>query len=255
MKFGFLSSQLLLLCLFFTSGSKASEPLVFYAVDYPPYLIVDLEKNTISGVDIEVVRAAFSEMGQPVTFKVLPWKRILKLMKAGEIAGTMSCSIRQSRKSFMYFSDPISAPRQVAITLKSTDTTEISKLDDLKHFSVVAVDGWGVQTQLKDANIPHDLTKDLRSGLISIAYRGIDVFYGPENPVFYQAKSMGLFKDIKATYLDDVGPLHLHLCVSQNYPHSSEIIKTFNQGLRKIKNNGHYQKIRAKYFGYSESTL
>jgi len=236
-------------------GANDNHPFVFYVVDYPPYIITHTNGH-IDGIDVEVIREAFASVHQAVEFKVLPWNRILKLMKVGDIIGTVSCSKRESRMAYMLFSDVISSSRQAVITLEDMNTHFIRKLNDLKMYSVVAVNGWGVQSQLEKRHIPHVLTRDLSTGLVNIVYRGIDGFYGPEKPIFYQAHRMGLLNQIKSTYLMDVPPLKLHLCVSKKYPDSQSIIKKFNEGFALIKKNGRYQQIRVDYFkpsrrGYS----
>lgn len=244
---GWLSGSVLLFSCMMSLSCFSQDELVFYAVNYPPYLLVN-DRNQVSGMDVDVVSAAFDVVGQPVEFDVLPWKRIMKLMKNGEIAGSMSCSQRKSRLEYMLFSEPVSITRQAAITHKEMDTSSIHKLADLKRYSVTTIQGWGSETKLIKQGIPHTVTKDLRSSLVSVLYRGVDVFYGPEFPTRYRAKNMGEKPHIKATYLEDIPSHNLHLCVSKAYPNSAEIVRSFNQGLAVIKQNGTYQRIQDKYF-------
>lgn len=248
MELNHLKYGLLFLGLILFSGSVLSkEGLVFYVVDYPPYMIVN-EKNEVSGMDVDVVSAAFKESGQSVAFGVLPWKRVMKLMQVGEIAGGLSCSKRKGRETFMLFSDYISETRQAAITRNGMDTSKIKNLDDLKSHSVTTVSGWGTENMLRDRQIDYVESKDIRSGLVNVLHRGVDVLYGPEIPAKHSAKMMGDNTSIKATYLDDIPSNKLHLCISKGYPNSEEILESFNNGLAIIKQNGKYQEIQATYF-------
>ena len=237
---------LLIFCLI-SMPVSSKEALTFYVVNYHPYMIVS-DKNEISGMDVDVVSAAFKESGQSVNFDVLPWKRIMKLMQRGEVAGGLSCSKRKGRESYMLFSDHISFTRQAAITKISTDTSKIKQLADLKNYSVTTVSGWGTADQLKKHNIDYIATQNMRSGLISVLHRDIDVFYGPEIPSMYRAKKMGEQGSIKATYMDNVAANELHLCISKTYPNSQDILESFNHGLNTIKMNGKYKEIQAQYF-------
>ena len=246
MKHHFRLIQLLIISLF-SVHVYAAHPLVFYVVDYPPYIIVK-EGKVVTGVDVDVVKAAYSAVGQDVEFRVLPWKRILKLMEAGEIAGTVSCSVREPRKRYMWFSEPISQSRVAAASIKDRGIHGIRVLEDLKNYSVVAVGGWGIQSQLITQGIEHATTKDFRTGLISIIYRGMDVFYTHEIPTLNQALKMHVEDKITMTYIDDVPPIVLHLCVSQRYPASQSIVDKFNRGLALIKKSGTFGEIQSHYF-------
>ncbi|UGA57687.1 substrate-binding periplasmic protein [Vibrio sp. VB16] len=226
---------------------SAKDALVFYVVNYPPYMIIN-DKNEISGMDVDVVSAAFKESGQLVDFETLPWKRIMKSMQAGEIAGGLSCSKRKGRESYMLFSEYISETRQAAITLKSMDTSQIKHLDNFKNYSVTTVSSWGTANQLRMNKIDYVNSNDIRSGLVNVLHRGVDILYGPEIPAMHDAKNMGEVDNIKATYLEDVTSNKLHLCISKGYPHSDDILDEFNRGLKIIKQNGTYKDIQAKYF-------
>lgn len=231
----------------FSSLVSSQEPLTFYVVHYPPYMIVNNE-NEITGMDVEVVSAAFRESGQPVIFEVMPWKRVMKLMQVGEVAGGLSCSKRKGREEYMLFSDYISTTRQAAITRKNTNTEHLTSLHSLRNYSVTTISGWGTTNQLNANDVKYLPSKDMRSALVSVLHRGVDVFYGPEIPTMHIAKKMNAKDDLKVTYMDDVVANKLHLCISQFYPNSDKILATFNRGLRKIKQNGEYEKIQRKYF-------
>ncbi|MGX9417831.1 transporter substrate-binding domain-containing protein [Vibrio sp. RC27] len=237
----------LLIFLLFSSLVSSQEPLTFYVVDYPPYMIINTE-NEISGMDIDVVTAAFRESGQTVAFEVLPWKRVMKLMKVGEVAGTLSCSKREGREQYMLFSDFISTTRQAAISRKDTNVNRIKSLIDLSNYSVTTIDGWGTTNQLSAHHVDYTPSKDVRSALIRVLHRGVDVFYGPEIPTLHTAKKMNEEDNLKVTYIDDVASNELHLCLSRFYPQSENILSMFNHGLRIIKQNGKYQQLRGKYF-------
>ncbi|USD67331.1 transporter substrate-binding domain-containing protein [Vibrio sp. SCSIO 43136] len=240
--------KIILFFIFIFSGLvSAQEPLTFYVVHYPPYMIVNSD-NEISGMDVEVVAAAFQESGQEVKFDVLPWKRVMKLMQVGEVAGGLSCSKRKGREKYMLFSEYISTTRQTAITRKETQTEPINNLNDLAGYSVTTIAGWGATNKLEAHGIEYLPSKDMRSALVSVLHRGVDVFYGPEIPTMHIAKKMQSQENLKVTYIEDVASISLHLCVSKPYPNSEQIVTSFNRGLQAIKQNGTYETIQRKYF-------
>ena len=105
------------------SGLLTSQPVLaisdvtFYVVDFRPHIMVK-ENEPIEGADVSVVKRAFAEVGITVHLETLPWNRIIKLMRFGDIAGTLSCSKRDYRQNYILFSDPISYIEPIAISKK-----------------------------------------------------------------------------------------------------------------------------------------
>jgi len=243
-----LSGLLFPLCLVISLSAAAEvEPLTFSVVDYPPYLIVSDDGTSATGMDVEITQAAFSAVGIKADVNVLPWKRIVKLMELGSIPGTLSCSKRADRLPYMLFSDELSYVNRVAISRNDFDAGSINTIDDLSRFSVVTVDGWGMQKQLVKHNIVHQTTPDLEGAIKAIRYRDIDILYVAEFPALHYAKKFGVHQDLKVKYIGTEPKLPLHLCVSKKYPNSQEIVDKFNNGLHKIKSDGTYLEIQSKY--------
>ena len=101
----FLALTTLLILLYSSYGhSQQQEAVELYAVHYPPYMIVD-PNGMISGIDVEVTKASFAAVNEPVRIVSAPWKRILKSLKFGYIAGSLTCSIREDRLSYLNYSE------------------------------------------------------------------------------------------------------------------------------------------------------
>ena len=220
--------------------------LQFYVVDFPPYIIAP-DEGDIHGIGIETTQAAFAKVGIETTFSLLPWKRIMKSMEHGSALGTVSCSRRPERSHYMLFSDELTISTRVAVSRKEIDTSGIQDLQDLRNYSVVSVEDWGMEQQLTAEAIPHEVTPTLESGIVAIRYRNIDILYASAYPSLHYAKNLGVRKDIKITPIASEPSVPLYLCLSKQYPESRTILEKFNTGLRMIKQDGTYQAIRAKY--------
>lgn len=243
-----LRSALFIFFLFLLNGpAKAQEALTFYVVDYPPYLIAPDKDTSVSGVDVELVRAALQQENIAVDFKWLPWKRIVKSMKEGRIAGTVSCSKREARLKFMYFSTPISYVARAIITKQDLDISNVRVISDLHNYKVVTVDSWGMQKELDQQSVENQSAPDLESALKAVRYRSMDMLYMAEYPALFYVKELGLEDSLKVTVLEGEEKLPLHLCISQKYPNAKKIQEAMNKGFNKLKANGLYDKIRAKY--------
>lgn len=231
----------------FTGSAYAEEDLTFYVVNYPPYILAEDEMSEVKGVDIDVTRAAFVSQGVQVQFQVMPWSRVIKSMKQGLIAGTVSCSQRPGREDYMLFSDSLSSVTRSLVSKKSLDTSHIHSLADTANFSIVSVEGWGMQKQLVSLNLDHQTAPDIASAIKAVRYRNVDLLYMAEYPALYYIKQLGVGLDLKATPIPNEEPLPLHLCISQHYPNAEAILKTMNDGLLHIKESGEYDQIRSYY--------
>lgn len=224
----------------------ANQTIKLYTVDYPPYTMID-DKGAISGIDVEVTQAAFAAVGINADIQTAPWKRILKSIRHGRMAGTVTCSKRAGRDQFILFSDVLSEANQSAVMRLERADDDIVSFDDLSKVSVSVVDGWGIQKELQHAGIAHSVVPDVDSGIRSLIYRNIDVFYNAGLVTNYRARQLGLQDKIKIKRLKGKQSTQYHLCLSRSYPDAELLLEKFNEGLRLIKNNGRYQAIYDRY--------
>ncbi len=245
----FFKSQITLLafltCLSFLSIAEESQVELF-TVDYPPHTIIDPQK-VISGIDVEVTLAAFAAVGVDVKISIAPWKRIEKNLKHGRIAGSLSCSKRASRVDFIIYSDQLSETHQIAVMAANAKTDKLKNFTDLNNFQVTVVEGWGIEQELTSSQIEHSTTPDIDSGMRSVVYRDVDVFYNGELASFYYARQMNLQDKIIIHRFADKASTPLYLCLSASYPGNVHLLEQFNTGLRSIKASGEFDAIYKKY--------
>lgn len=221
-------------------------PIELFVVHYPPYEIID-PAGVISGIDVEVARKAFEAVEIPIVVKTAPWKRILKNIEYGRIAGTITCSQRPGRDTYIHYSDPISNAQQVFFSAVDTPISSLKNFSDIANYTVTVVDGWGIQKELEYAGIDHLPTLDVSSGINAIVYRDVEFFYNGFLTTQYQARVMGLENKIKATFLEDRGKTDFHICFSKAYPEYKLLTQRFNEGLKLIKSNGVFDEIYQRY--------
>ncbi|WP_286238769.1 substrate-binding periplasmic protein [Neptuniibacter halophilus] len=223
-----------------------SDKVELYTVNYPPYTIID-EAGNISGIDVEVTKAAFAAVGIDAIIKTEPWKRIYKNVTHGRVAGVLSCSRRPDREAIILFSDPTSEATQVAIAATETDLSELQVFADLKKFSVTSVEGWGIEKELTRAGIEHTTTPDPEGSLRAVVFRDLDIYYSGRLTTLYLARQMGLADKIKVKTFTDKQSTDFHLCLSKQFPGSESLRETFNRGLKMIRENGQFQSIYDRY--------
>lgn len=243
-----LALVVLTILLFFPQPLRAATPaqLLFYAVDYPPFIIVSPD-GSITGKDIETIQAAYAAMDIQVDFATAPWKRILKGMQHGSIVGTSTCSRRPEREPYMLFSEKISEVRQAALSLYSTNTDAIKELRHLNQFSVVTVEGWSLDTQLTNLRIAHARVPSPDDAIRQLVNNRVQIFYSGQQSTLFRANQMGYGGLLKSTPLEDVPIIDYFLCISKHYPDAEKLLRLFNQGLKEIEQNGVLAAILEKY--------
>ena len=239
--------SLLLSVLFSCHVSAWGQTVTIPVVNFPPYIIISPMENTISWMDIRIVREAFAQRNIDTKFVSRPWLSIMQGMQAGSTLGTVSCSRRPERVSFMLFSDELSTTNRAVISRTELDTHAIESVYDLMDYRVVAVKGWDMEQQLLELNIPHQQISSISDGLNAVINDTSDLFYVSDYPAMYQARLQGIHKQLKVTNIVSEPLVPLHVCFSKKNPEARSLMQEFNQGLQAIKRNGTYQAIRNEY--------
>lgn len=242
---------LALTLLAYGSTCLALTEVELFTVDYPPYTIID-DQGSITGIDVDVTVAAFRAAGVSAKISTAPWKRIVKNLKYGRIAGTLSCSRRPDRESFIAFSDPTSEASQAMVFNSQKALPHNLSFEDLKQYRVTAVEGWGVEKELTRAGIEHSTVPDINSGINAVVFRDVDIFYNGYLTTLHQARVMGLSDRISARRFTDKGITPFHLCMSKSFPDSDILLQKFNQGLQQLRTSGEYEMIYERYLGPAE---
>lgn len=72
---------------------------------YALYTFADKDGN-LTGIDIDLIEAVAKDVGCEITFRQLPWARMLLELENGVIDATSSTSRTSERDLFAYFSEP-----------------------------------------------------------------------------------------------------------------------------------------------------
>jgi polar amino acid transport system substrate-binding protein len=98
---------------------------------YAPYSFVDTA-GTVTGIDIEMVRAIATEIGCGVRFRELPWARILLEVENGMIDAATSTSFTPERADWGLFSVPYRRA-EMALFVRQNDSARypLGSLSDI----------------------------------------------------------------------------------------------------------------------------
>lgn len=243
-----LAPALFLMALLLARPVAAKDLLVFGTVNYPPYEIEE-SKDSLPGIDIEILEYGLTELGHPFEVRFMPWARALAYAEEGTITGVISCGDVPERNSFLALSETTSQLTQALIVHKDYAGVEPKTIDDFRQIDMRygAVRGYADQKQLKEAQVEHMVLNSTESGLRLLMIKRIDAFWSGMEAIQYIARQMGISDQLRYITLQDRAPYQFHLCVSRKWPGYEKLLNDFNAVLRQMKENGVHQKILDDY--------
>ncbi len=227
--------------IFMTSNLWSKETVVSMACNNFPPLKIENPKDNNPGFDIELLKATFSLSNQKIKTTFFPWKRALVLAKSGEYDGLCSCSYTKERESDFYFSDEIG---RNSIGLYSLKEISIKNLSDLKNLKVGVVRGYSLEDDLKKYKIDFVSSPSELNLLKMLEIKRIDVIYSFKVVISELLKTNSF--DDKFVYTETSSAPYF-TCFSKKSKKSKDLLRHFNEDLKKIKADHTYQQLLKKY--------
>ena len=226
------------------SGSGAKVLRVGSSIDFAPFEFQDEGQKEYQGFDMDLIRAVAKEMGYETEIQNLGFDGLIPALQGKNVDVIISgMTINEDRKQNVLFSDPY---YQSGLTMVvRSDETGITKFTDLKGKKVAVQIGTTSAAEVKkmegvevkELNTPADCFMELKAG-------GVDAVVNdrPVNDYYITKNSAQGVKalDEKLT-AEDYG-----IAMGKD---NKELQEKINAALKKLKENGEYDKIFAKWFG------
>lgn len=236
--------SLLLIWLLTLSTYAESESLTIGStLNRPPYILEDTE----SGLELDIVRAAFKEMGFQINVKFYSRKRQVLYFNKGHMDAVMTMSPGNTISG--HWSDTYIEYHNVAISLAARHL-HVERISDLQQYSIAAFE-----------NARFSLGPEFRRTASKTIYREMDnqlsqnrmLYLGRIDTVVADRYVFTQLNKYVEPNIDTQQALNYHLIFPRT-PYkmvfSNSVARdTFNQGLAKIKANGVYATLVAKYLG------
>ena len=224
------------------SLSAYAKTVKLATTEWAPFVGKKLKNN---GFTTDIIKHAFKAVGYDIKIKIIPWKRVLSQVKKGKYdAGYPAYDSADRRKVYNY-SETFGSGPIVMFKRKDRDITWNS-LDDLKKFNVGVVRGYvnekkfDADTTIKKTivNKDHQLLKMLHKGKIDFAC--MDKAAGIH--LLNTDKKLIPVKD-DITFVNNPLIDHKLFLIFSKSSKSDQKLKDFNEGIKKIKSNGTFDKI------------
>jgi polar amino acid transport system substrate-binding protein len=226
-------------------SASAEEIITIATLEYHPWTGKNLKFN---GFVNHVITEAFKRKGYNVRYTYLPWKRGVTETKNGKYSALSYVYFSKDREKEFYLSDPISVEKIVLFHLKSNPIKDWKTLEDLSDYRFGATRGYTYTKKFWDLEKTRRLMVDITNSDIQnfkklLAGR-IDVF--PSGLVNGNSILQKEF-DVGKSHLISYHPKPLsqttdHLAFTRSRKNSEKLLRIFNQGLAKLKQEGLYDK-------------
>ena len=211
---------------------------------WPPMEFVDANKNIV-GFDIDLMNAIAKEQGFEVEFRNTAWDGIFAGLETGSYDAILSSvTITDERKQVYDFSDPYMNAGQ-AIVVKIDDTTIASEQDLVGKVVGAQIGTTGAfavadiaDTTLKEYDTVDLAFLDLINGNVVAVLCDTPV---AADYALASAEYKGKVKIVGEPLTEEYYGLTVRKGKSQ------DLLKAFNEGLNKLKENGTYDSLYSKW--------
>lgn len=239
-------SMLFLVFISFPLLSSQVTELTCYSTTFAPYSFI--ENGVVKGANIDIIKAISKKLNIIVTFKTMPWQRLLKNIAANKVdcaAAFFKTSTRANNMLFM--TEPLSITDYTLFIQKSN----VDKYKNLKDFAGTSIGvNRGFKTTPKfEKAVSSGLIKQYEVGneqqsLLMLSTARLAGVLTDKNVGLFNINKMGLNNIIAIKPSLKSIPVFLIFSKKHN---NSDLIEQFNQALINLKQNGTYQRIFDKY--------
>jgi polar amino acid transport system substrate-binding protein len=209
--------------------------------DYAPFADPDLPRG---GLVTEVVQRAFQLEGITATVEFLPWKRGYQALKAGDFAATYPYVATPERQAEMLFSEPLYA-MPIYLAFRKGRERRFTGPESLRHLTLCQPLGFALPAAfikpIQDGDIGMEQPLQMQLCAQMLAQDRVDFLLISPCLYKYVVQPAAGVETVLGTDLIQVSPLYL--LAPRADPKSRDLIRTFNEGLGRLRESGEWAKI------------
>ncbi len=227
-------------------GANDSTVIVGTDAAYPPFEKQE-GSGEISGFDVDIINAVAKAGGFKVDIQHTGWDPLFEGIDRGKIdAGISAITITEDRKKKYDFSDPYFDAKQLILVPAGSPAKSLNDLKGKKIGVQSATTGETVVQKAFGKTYPHLKGYDDTPAAIEDLKLGrLDAVVADNGVVMEYAKKLGKgkFKFVEDASFETE---QYGIIVKKG---NKELLEKINAGLKKIREDGTYDKIYKKYFG------
>ncbi len=232
-----------------TTDTAKKKLVVASETTYPPFEMVDDKNGQYIGFDMDLIRAIAESQGYEVEIKSLGFDALIPAVQAGTVDCAISAmSITPERQASVDFSDPyFTGGLVVAVRAENTD---IKGKADLKGKTIaceVGTIGLAAAEAIKaeDPSTKVKVFDGVGDAFLEMEKGSADAVINDQPVTAYYIQTTGSGKVKMVGEVFEANDQYGIVVKKGN----TEKLNLINAGLKKIKENGKYDEIKAKYFG------
>lgn len=201
------------------------------------------------GIVIDISTEAFKKVGYDLKVDYKPWKRALIEGAEGEkYHGVLGAYYSEERNKKFLYSDATTDTSTVFFKRKGDNIT-YKTLKDLTPYKVGVMRGSAHSEEFDSATfLQKDVILNQHGNIQKLFKKRVDLIVGSRKVILYEINTN--LPEFTGK-IEIMGPPlqthYLHIIISRKVPEFEQIIKDFNLGLKKIKENGTYDNLLKKH--------
>lgn len=244
-KFCFMAVITAVLLTCFANFVLAKE-IIIATGEWAPLTSESFDRN---GMCAELTTAAFKEMGISVKYKFYPWKRVWLYMEKGKVDGAIPWMYTPEREDRVFFSDNIFfGKRGLFYHVEKLPEADRNAANLIKKYEISVIGADGHIAQLKRMGVKVNTVPSIKNGLKMLS-RGhikalfINYYVGWHEVGLLDENEKVLIRAVEYNISDRSN----HIIFPKKRKGSADLCAKFNEGLKRIKANGIYDKIINDY--------
>lgn len=227
----------------------SDKKVIVATAPYEPFIIYDSEKDSVSGIDIDIIDKIYSDAGYQIEYKIVPWDTSINMIKNGLADIIPTIAINKEREGFLDFSMNYRTESRYNFYTSKENNVCIESIKDLKEKRVGVLAGYTYYTDFDKNNTFHrDFSVKEEIMFRKLLKGQIDVIILNSYSGDYIIKKMGLSNKIKLENYKhveaDISETRLGFCKIKN---NKKIIDLFNNRYSELEKDGTIKKITKKY--------
>lgn len=244
----FSSVLFIVICsLFLPALNYSQETITIGAVNWAPFTGEQLQDF---GFVSEITRLAMSHSDYNIQIDFIPWARALYKIKTGEIDGILGVYHTGERTEWMAYTEPVGDTDLIFLQMKNANApTDYNSLQDLKNMTIGTPRGFAVTPEFDKAEyLKKEEVLDTYHSLKMLLKGRVDIIVDSREVLNYLIENeFPEYSDSTVELYPSLDNKIIYNAFSKSNPDYSKLVALFNNGLRKLKDNGTYELVKQKH--------